>query len=78
MSMPQEVGKVAATAIDAMKTSPSLLALIFLQCATLAVLYFVNDKQNERRATREIMMIERCFPHADKLKTLLKQAQETP
>jgi len=66
MSIPEQAGKVAGSTIDALKGSPGLLVLVLLQAATLGVLYFVNDRQNERRAVREMAMIERCFPHVEK------------
>jgi len=62
MGAVEEGGKVATSTIDALKGSPGLLVLVLLQIITLGVLYFVTDKQNERRATREMAMIERCFP----------------
>jgi hypothetical protein len=33
-----------------------------MQVATMGILFFVNDRNNDRRAKREEMMIERCFP----------------
>ena len=65
-NIPSETGKVATSAIEALKTTPSLLVLVLLQIATLGVLYFVNDRQNERRAVREMAIIDRCFPPREK------------
>lgn len=62
MTLPEQAGKVATSAIDALKDNPALLVLVLLQIVTLGVLYVVNDRQNERRAAREMAMIERCFP----------------
>lgn len=62
MSIPEQAGKVATGAIDALKGSPGLLVLVLLQIATLGILYFVVDRQNERRAVREMAMLERCYP----------------
>lgn len=61
-SAPEEAGKVAASAIDALRGNPGLLVLVLLQITTLGVLYFVTDKQNERRATREMFLLEHCMP----------------
>lgn len=62
MSIPEQASKVATGTIDALRGNPGLLVLVLLQITTLLVLYFVNDRQNERRAAREMAMIERCFP----------------
>lgn len=62
MSLPEHGAKVATSTIDALRSSPGLLVLVLLQIATLGVLFFVNDRQNERRAAREMAIIERCFP----------------
>lgn len=62
MSIPGEVGKIATSTIDALRGQPGLLALILLQVTTLGVLYFVNDRQNERRQAREMMLMEKCLP----------------
>lgn len=62
MTIPEQAGKVASSTVDALKGSPGLLALIVLQLITLGVLYFVNDRQNERRQQRELAIIDRCLP----------------
>lgn len=62
MSIPDQAGKVANSAIDALKGNPGLLVLVFLQIITLGVLYFVTDKQNERRAAREMYLLQHCLP----------------
>lgn len=69
MGTPEEASKVATSAIDALKGNPGLLVLVFLQLTTLGVLYFVTDRQNERRAQREMAIIERCFPRTQTEKT---------
>jgi len=55
MTLP-EAGKV----IDAMQGNPALLAVIVLQLATLAVIYFVATANAERGAEREMALIEAC------------------
>lgn len=62
MSIPEQASKVASTAIDALRGNPGLLVLVFLQIITLGVLYFVTDKQNERRAAREMYLLQHCLP----------------
>lgn len=37
-------------------------ALVVLQISTLAMLYFMADRQAERRNDREIALLERCVP----------------
>lgn len=67
MSTPEQVGKVATSAIDALRGSPGLLVLVLLQITTLGILYFVNDKQNDRRAAREMYILEKCLQRTDKI-----------
>jgi len=55
MTLP-EAGKV----IDAMQGNPALLAVIVLQLATLAVVYFVASANAERSAAREMALIDAC------------------
>jgi hypothetical protein len=62
MTLPQEAGKVASSAIEALKGSPGLLAVILLQLATLGVLYVASQRAQERAHGREMAMIERCYP----------------
>jgi hypothetical protein len=59
--LPGEVGKVATSAIDAMKASPALLALILLQVMTLVVLYFAAQHNQERLHERELLLLRSCF-----------------
>jgi hypothetical protein len=61
-NIPQEAGKVASGAIDALKGSPGLLVLVLLQAATLAMLYFAVEHNRERQQDREMALLERCFP----------------
>jgi hypothetical protein len=48
--------------VEGLKGSPGLLVLVLLQIWQLGVLYYVNDKQNDRRQVREMFMLEHCFP----------------
>ena len=63
MSIPEQAGKVATSTVDALKGNPGLLVLVLLQIITLGVLYFVTDKQNERRAAREMYLLQHCLPN---------------
>jgi hypothetical protein len=64
MNMPKEAGETARSAIDAMRTTPGLLAVILLQVATMAMIYFVASGNSQRQHSREIEMLSRCFPEA--------------
>lgn len=65
MTIPEQAGKVATTTIDALRGNPGLLVLVLLQMVTLGVLFFVNDRQNERRQAREMMLLDRCLDRTD-------------
>jgi hypothetical protein len=57
MTLP-EAGKI----IDSMRGTPALLAVIILQMATLAMIYFVASANAERVQERELALIEQCSP----------------
>lgn len=61
-NVPGEVGKVATSAIDAMKGSPALLAVILLQLSTLGVAFYAVEQQRERQFKREMMLLDHCLP----------------
>lgn len=61
-NIPSEVGKVAGSAIDALKGSPALLAVILLQLVTLGVLFIASQRNQERAHAREMFLMEQCFP----------------
>lgn len=62
MTLPEGAGRVASSAVDALRHTPSLLAVILLQIATMAMIYFVASANAERQQTRELALIERCYP----------------
>jgi hypothetical protein len=66
VSPTEEVGKVASTAIDALKGSPGLLVLVLLQLTTMAIVYFAIQHNQERQQEREITVLNRCFPPSHK------------
>jgi len=57
----EEGGKVAVSTVEALKSQPGLLVLVFLQVSTLVSVYFVSQANGERVQARELAMIERCF-----------------
>ena len=69
MTVPEQVGKVATGAIDALKTNPSCLAAILL-AALFAVLVYVGSQREGERAQRRLEvtmeMLQSCIakePH---------------
>jgi hypothetical protein len=62
MSVPEEAGKVATGAIDALKGNPICLAVLILAGIYTAASFFLLEHQRERQAEREKSLIERCFP----------------
>jgi len=62
MSLPEEAGKVATNAIDALRASPALLVLVFLQMATLVMIHYGVQNSQKMTKERELAMLERCFP----------------
>jgi hypothetical protein len=57
----QGVTSVATGAIDALKTSPALLALVMMQLVTLGLLVYNASKLNEHRHEREMFMLNKCL-----------------
>ncbi len=43
-----------------MRGSPGLLSVILLQCATMAMIYFVASGNAERQHARELALIQQC------------------
>lgn len=66
MTLPEQVGKVATGAIDALKGSPGLLSVILLQLITLGVLFVISQRNAENQQAREMFILGRCFPNGDK------------
>ena len=64
MSIPEQAGKVATSAIDAMKTNPSCLAALLVVALFGVLNYFEDVRQTERMAQRvaEVSkLLDRCF-----------------
>ena len=53
--------EVAASAIDALKSSPAMLVLVMLQAGVLALVYFTVTRNNELWQIRQMALIERCL-----------------
>ena len=60
VTIPEQSAGVAISAIEALKNSPALLALIMLQLATMGMIYFSVQAQQQRMQEREMMLIEAC------------------
>lgn len=65
MSIPEEVGKVASSAVDGLKGSPGTLGVVIL-AGMFSVLTFFALQANERREYERSMQLARllqaCFP----------------
>jgi len=49
-----------ASAMGDLKGSPALLAIVLLQMATMAMIYFISTANAERVQVRELALIEAC------------------
>ena len=58
---------VASSAIEALKGSPGLLAVLLMQICTMALVYFVAAGNAEQRQAREMMLLDRCLDKTDAL-----------
>jgi len=61
MSLPEEAGKVANSAIDSLRGSPGLLVLVLLQLMTLGVLAYISQTNRGREQARDMLILERCL-----------------
>lgn len=57
-----EAGQTARSGIDALRGSPALLVLVFLQVSTLFAFYLVSQSTQVRNQEREMNILNRCFP----------------
>lgn len=55
------VSQVATTAIDSLKSQPTILFLIFLNLAMFAFLYFGVSANNYRRDEHLMKVIDNCL-----------------
>lgn len=58
----EEAGKVATSAIDALKGSPSCLAAILFAVIMAILTYFALRDEQTKMHERQMLMIDRCFP----------------
>jgi hypothetical protein len=65
MGAPEEAGKVATSAIEALKAAPSCLAALLLCAMFIALSYFNNQREAERKAKTLDIVMERCFPRPE-------------
>lgn len=49
-----------ASVTTALKDSPGLLAIVLLQFATMAMVYFISSANADRVQARELALIEAC------------------
>lgn len=66
MSGTDDILKVSANAVDALKAQPALLFLIMLNVIVFASSYFALEHAEERKAQLFTTILERCtFNYAD-------------
>ena len=53
-----------ASAVSDLKGSPALLAIVLLQMATMAMVYFISSANAERVQERELALIDVCKERA--------------
>lgn len=63
-NVPSEVGKVASSAIDALKGQPACLAAILLAACFAVLTYMSLTNERAEMHQRQMTLIERCFPLA--------------
>lgn len=64
MPIPGEVGKVATSAVEALKGNPLCLAVVVLAIVLQAITYFHDANGQHDRAQVVTRLIERCTPQA--------------
>ena len=62
-------GGVVSSAIEALKGSPALLAVLLMQGLTMALIYAVSSSNAADRQAREMMLLDRCI---DQTNSILK------
>jgi hypothetical protein len=64
MSLPEEVGKVATSAVDALKSNPLCLAVVLLTIV-LSLLAFYRERHSQEERSKVVTeLIERCMEPA--------------
>lgn len=66
--LPEEVGKVTTSAIDAMKGSPSCIAAIILAGLFAVLTFYGLQRDADRRAKAVDILLTKCVPYVEELK----------
>lgn len=64
MTLPEEVGKVATSAVEAMKGNPLCLAVVALVIVLSIIAYMREHAEAENRTKAFTALIERCMEPA--------------
>jgi len=64
MTIPEEAGKVASSAIDALKGNPLCLAVVVLVIALSVIAYLRESHAQEDRLQMVTALVERCMEPA--------------
>lgn len=57
----EEAGKVATSAVEALKTNPSCLAAIMLAALFAGLTFYALQRDADRRAKTTDILLERCY-----------------
>lgn len=66
--LPEEVGKVTTSAIDAMKGNPSCLAAIILAGLFAGLTFWGLQRDADRRSRTVDVLLTKCIPYVEELK----------
>lgn len=64
----EEAGKVATSAIDAMKGNPSCLAAIILAALFALLTFYAMQRDADRKAKTVDILLTKCIPYVEELK----------
>jgi hypothetical protein len=68
MSIPEEAGKVASSAIDVLRRDPFYLALLLLTGFFGALTFYAYQLDADRRATTVDILLKKCVPYVTELR----------
>jgi methyltransferase-like protein len=60
MSLPEHVGKVATTTIDALRAQPLLLVVVILNAGMIFALMYMAGAQRDERQMLTKILVENC------------------
>jgi hypothetical protein len=66
MAVPEEIGKVASNAIEAMRHNPVMLLMILLNMMFLSLIYFGVRDTKAYQAQEFELVLKSCFSPANK------------